>query len=74
MEHFEYKPLITITKMARVKKTGIWVETSSLTSAREALREKKIRYWSETGVFHLSLLTFMVTSVLWLGILIVSHL
>lgn len=60
--------------MAKVKKTGIWVETSNLTKAREALREKKIAYWSETGVFHISLLSVMLTSVVWLAILIVSHL
>jgi len=59
--------------MARIKKTGIWVETSNLTKAREALREKQIRYWSETGVLFFSTLTFVATSVVWLVILIVSH-
>lgn len=59
--------------MARIKKTGIWVETSNLTKAREVLRDKQIRYWSETGVLFFSTLTFVATSVVWLVILIVSH-
>lgn len=56
--------------MKRIKKRPIWVRKEDYNNVKDILSNSGISSWTETEVFYLHLLTVVLTSIIWIGVII----